>query len=103
MERKWMKDWENFDWEPVKEALDKKEKEGIKDMDVGITIDEFLDFMGWLLVHDKAMFSKLMLSMQLVEMGLSMEQALYVARNEELQEEILVLLENKLREMGKEV
>ena len=62
MERKWMKDWENFDWEPVKEALDKKEKEGIKDMDIGITIDEFLDFMGWLLVHDKAMFSKLMLS-----------------------------------------
>ena len=103
MEKEWKRDWANFDWEPVKEALDKKEKEGIKDMDVGITVDEFIDFLEWLGVYDKTTFTKLMCAYKLVDIGFTVEQALLVITNEELLDDILEHLIEKLRSEGEDI
>ncbi|MBE5945517.1 MAG: hypothetical protein E7259_01095 [Lachnospiraceae bacterium] len=96
MERKWMKDWENFDWKPIKEALDKKEREGLEDMDIGITFEEFLDFLAWLGANDKATLSKLMLVYKLVDIGLPLEHAFVFVSDEALLDDMLLYLKEKL-------
>lgn len=71
---KWSHDWENFDWSAVKQKLEelrKKEGDENRDYDVGISREEFLEYLEWLEQTDKEGYSKAVLSIKLGEMGFS--------------------------------
>lgn len=69
---KWSHDWENFDWSAVKQKLEelrKKEGDENRDYDVGISREEFLEYLEWLKQTDKEGYSKAVLSIKLGELG----------------------------------
>lgn len=75
--KKWSRDWANFDWSQVKEKITEMEgKEGDEKAghDVGISRDEFLEYMDWLNQNDKEGYYKAVLSIQLAELGLNENQ-----------------------------
>lgn len=72
--KKWSKDWANFDWSRVKDKIKEMEgKEGDEKAgyDVGISRDEFLEYLDWLNLNDNEGYYKVALSIQLAEMGLN--------------------------------
>lgn len=76
--RKWSRDWADFDWTQVKKRFE--EMEGKKDgekavFDVGISRDEFLEYLDWLSQNDMEGFYKAVLGIQLAEMGFDEDQA----------------------------
>ena len=69
---KWSHDWENFDWSAVKQKLEelrKKEGDENRDYDVGISREEFLEYLEWLKQTDKEGYAKAVLSIKLGELG----------------------------------
>ena len=69
---KWSHDWGNFDWSAVKQKLEelrKKEGDENRDYDVGISREEFLEYLEWLEQTDKEGYAKAVLSIKLGELG----------------------------------
>lgn len=86
--RKWSRDWENFDWTKVRENIsiilsgNDGDKSGI---DVGMSREEFLEYLDWLMVNHTEEYYKVILIKQLTEMGLEDDLVdYYVAHPEEL-------------------
>lgn len=72
--KKWSKDWANFDWSQVKDKIaemEKKEGEERDGYDVGISRDEFLEYLDWLRLNNNEGYYTVALSIQLAEIGLN--------------------------------
>lgn len=74
--RKWSRDWSEFDWEPVMAKLKEMKEKGADkaDYDVGISREEFLEYLDWLNQTDEEGYYKAVLSIQLSEMGFDENQ-----------------------------
>lgn len=62
MERQWSRDWGNFDFNAVKEKMDYYDSiGGVERMDLGISREEFLEYLEWLSKNKTALLAKLQL------------------------------------------
>ena len=71
--KNWSRDWAGFDWTQVVEKLEKmkgKERDDKAGYDVGISREEFLEYLEWLNRNDKEGYYRAVLSIQLSEIGL---------------------------------
>lgn len=68
-ERHWSRDWDTFDWESVREKL----RNG--GQDIGITRDEFMEFLDWYSLSSPADYGRSALFILLCEMGVPAEKA----------------------------
>ena len=76
--KKWSRDWADFDWSPVIEklvAMKEGDDDAGYDSDVGISREEFLEYLSWLKETDIEGFYKAVLGIQLSEMGFDANQA----------------------------
>lgn len=52
MEKKWSRDWENFDWDSVRRNLNKAAEKELTgqaiDFDLGISREELMEYFIWL-------------------------------------------------------
>lgn len=90
---KWSKDWKEFDWESVKEKLAIAENklaknEGTKEeLDIGITLDEFTEYLRWFAEDSPEEYDRLLLYIALKQKGVEDEQIDYwMAHLEELEQ-----------------
>lgn len=75
MKREWSRDWTQFDWSQVKRKLEAMQEGDEKaGHGVGITREEFLEYLNWLRQNDNDGYYKAVLSMQLAEIGLNDSQ-----------------------------
>lgn len=86
--RKWSRDWANFDWMKVRNnmaiILSGNAGNG-SDVDIGISKEEFLEFLDWLMENHTEEYYKLILVKQLTRMGLEEDLVeYYVAHPDEL-------------------
>lgn len=75
--RKWSRDRADFDWSPVIEklvAVEMKEGDDNADYDIGMSREEFLEYLDWLKESDIEGFYKAVLGIQLSEIGLDERQ-----------------------------
>ena len=77
---KWSKDWNDFDWEIVKEKLEVAEKELAQDegskekYDIGITLEEFEEYLQWFAEQSPEEYDKLILYIALKQSGVEEQQ-----------------------------
>ncbi len=91
-ERKWSRDWNSVDWNEIRQKLnlaEKAEAEGRRigqkiKPEIGITKDEFEEYMRWLCETNPEDFEKVIFMMSLREAGMSIEEAEYFADNPEM-------------------
>lgn len=91
-EKQWSRDWNAVNWNEIRQKLNFAEKvkaEGQKigqkiKPDIGITKDEFEEYMCWLCETNPEDFEKIIFMMSLRETGMSMEEAEYFADNPEV-------------------
>lgn len=77
MEKRWSRDWANFNWAPVIKRLEEKKEKGggdNDDSDLGISFKEFIEYMDWLCQNDKEMYYKAVLSIIFAEAGFDESQ-----------------------------
>lgn len=75
--KKWSRDWADFDWSQVKKRIaemQEKERDEKSGYDVGISRNEFLEYLDWLRQNDREGYYKAVLSIQLSEIGLDESQ-----------------------------
>ncbi len=57
---KWSRDWRQFDWDVVIKKFDQAERAGAlyreKNPDIGISAEEFLEYLDWLRECDSLLF-----------------------------------------------
>ena len=87
----WMKDWESFDFDNIKEKLEEAEKSGCKDKDIGISREELIDLLKYLQVNDEEVFYQGYFMQMLIKKGLSEEDALLMAENMDIVAKVLGL------------
>lgn len=74
MKKKWSRDWESINWNEIKKRMNEvdmmlEENSGYK-ADIGISRDEFVEYMDWLIENEPDNFWKAILAMRLNEMGI---------------------------------
>lgn len=98
MEKKeWSRDWSQFDWEDVRQKLAKisipeegKRKEHPGEIpDIGITLEELVEYLQWLNLEDPEEYWKKMMTLKLWESGMGLENAEYWAERPEEMKKIL--------------
>lgn len=86
--KKWSRDWANFDWTMVRDNMANMlsgKEEAKSHLDIGISKEEFLEFLDWLMENHIEEYYKVILIKQLTEMGLEDDLVeYYVAHPEEL-------------------
>ena len=74
-DKEWSRDWAAFDWSQVKQKLESmKEGDEKAGHDVGMSREEFLEYLDWLKESDIEGFYKAILSIRLSEMGFDANQ-----------------------------
>lgn len=76
--KKWSRDWSEFDWNVMRTRLEEAEvnkADGV--VDIGITLDEFVEYLQWLMENEPEQYCTVMLSMKLKESGVPMENVEY--------------------------
>lgn len=73
--KKWSKDWEHFDWEPVREKVYGAEGKMLDKSDVGISLDELKEYFEWLYDTHPKLYFKTILYMALVQAGMTPDEA----------------------------
>lgn len=102
-EKQWSRDWSMVDWNEIRQKLDfaeEAEKEGLSHgqiikAEIGITKDEFEEYMIWLCENKPDEFEKTIFMMGLREAGMSMEEAQYFADNPDIFKKALDYVQNK--------
>lgn len=94
--KKWSREWEYFKWEEVEKKLAEVEKEEYRNngYDVGITNEEFIEFLDWLHENRPGQYYKILLALQLTECGLSDEETTFWLAHPEKLKEILDKIRN---------
>lgn len=92
--KKWSRDWEQFDWEQVREKLciaEKERKEGkaIDTPDIGISLDELKEYFEWLYDQQPELYFKVILYMMLVQAGIPYNEAEVLADHPDKLDDIL--------------
>lgn len=75
--KRWSRDWANFDWAQVKKKIAAVEEAGggFEDgCDIGISKEEFLEYLDWLNQNYKEGYYKAVLSIHLARMGFNESQ-----------------------------
>lgn len=93
-ERNWSRDWSTFDWEPVREKLRSGKQ------DIGITRDEFIEFMDWYALSSPKDYDRSAMFILLSELGVPDEKAQYLS--EHLEEFQALLTKFESEEKGSE-
>lgn len=74
MERQWSHNWETFNWDAVKEKLDYfGSTGGAGSIDLGISRDEFLEYLDWLSQNAPSELARLQLYLLLIEIDAGCE------------------------------
>lgn len=73
--KEWSRDWAAFDWEAVREKLDGGRH------DIGITKDEWLEYMQWVSINDPAGYETTVMCIFLKEAGFSDKEAVYFSEH----------------------
>lgn len=92
--KKWSRDWEHFDWEQVRTKIceaEKKHREGktADKPDIGISSDELIEYFDWLYDTQPELFFKTILSMMLVQAGMTAENAQICAEQPDKLEDVM--------------
>lgn len=91
-QRVWSRDWSKMEWKNIKEKLvdiDNLPEEEKKLTDIGITHDEFVEYLEWLAENEPEEYWKSIFSLKLRELGVPIEIVEYwVQHPEEFTEEI---------------
>ncbi|MGN0315904.1 MAG: hypothetical protein ACI4EG_14090 [Fusicatenibacter sp.] len=61
---KWSRDWSTFDWEEIEQKMDAIQS-GRTDVELGITREEFQEYLGWLNIHEPELFDTFLALQQL--------------------------------------
>lgn len=72
--KKWSRDWAAFDWSQVIEKLEEMKEGDDVGQDMGISREEFLEYLDWLKETNKEEFYKAVLGIKLSEMGIDASQ-----------------------------
>lgn len=73
--RKWSRDWEHFDWKPVREKVCGTGETTIDKSDIGISLDELKEYFEWLYYTHPKLYFKTILYMALVQAGMPPDEA----------------------------
>ncbi len=70
--KKWSRNWEYFDWEPVRHKLSEAEanKTTQESFDIGISMEEIVEYFEWLRENKPSEFFKFVVMRVLEENGL---------------------------------
>lgn len=93
--KKWSHDWENFNWDKIKENLAEAEGGSLTLAELGISDDELREFLLWLQANNQPAFASLLLTQALHKVGLSLEDAALCAEHLDIVSEVLDSLEEK--------
>lgn len=95
--KKWSRDWLNFDWTKVRDnmaAVLSGNEEAKSHLDIGISKEEFLEFLDWLRENHIKEYHQIILMKQLSDMGLEDDLVeYYVAHPEELSKIVKLFLD----------
>lgn len=98
MQEKWSRDWEKVNWSEIDEKIQMNEI-GDEKVDVGITAEEFIEYMKWLRIEHPDEFFRLEFGMLLMEKGMSKKDADFLSRHPDaFLEAVKMLYEVDLRE-----
>ena len=96
---KWSRDWRQFDWDEVIKKFDQAERTGAlyreKNPDIGISAEEFLEYLDWLRECDSLLFWQLLMKRFMEENGVPKETVNEVLKDSGKRE----LLAAQIREM----
>lgn len=101
---KWSRDWENFNWEAVREKIERAEeelKQGVgnkEEYDIGITAEQFVEFLQWFQENAPEEYNRFVVYMILREKGLEEQEITFCLSHPEELKQALELLqrENKM-------
>ncbi len=93
--KKWSHDWENFDWDEIKENLEGVENGSLTLAELGISDDELREFLLWLQVNSQPTFASLLLTQVLHKAGLSVKDAVICAGHLDILSEVLDSIEEQ--------
>lgn len=94
--RRWSRDWEKVEWDSIREKLTKVGKvqlnqENAKE-DIGISREEFVEYIEWLYENKEKEFWTVMLGLRLCEMGVEPDTAYSMCENPELYQEAVNMM-----------
>lgn len=91
-QKEWSRDWAKMDWKEIKEKLselDNMTPEEREQADIGITLDDFVEYLDWQGENEPEEYWKSIFTLKLRELGVPMEKVEYwVQHPEEFTEEI---------------
>lgn len=61
---KWSRDWSTFDWDEIERKMDALQA-GDADVSLGITREEFQEYLSWLSIYDPELFDSFLTMQQL--------------------------------------
>lgn len=94
-EREWSVDWANFDWSVVRRKFAEGLASGKTDYDIGISEEEFLEFLDWLMINNKEEFYRSLLYLSLRENGFDPEQTGRLMSNPDYLKEVIKMWQAK--------
>lgn len=95
--RKWSRDWAKFDWKTIEEKFDALNgQEGDKNSDIGISSEEFLEYLDWLAENIPWEFERFQFYIALREIGADNDKTMYLLSHmDELAKELQEFLRNR--------
>lgn len=99
-DKKWSRDWENFDWKTVIEkcaGLQLSQETDCKEQyDLGITKEEFFEYVQWTQENAPDEYRFMILCLQLMERGMSQDELIYCLTDmDKLEQAITKIKEDK--------
>jgi len=97
--KKWSKDWGNFDWGEVEKKLRQAErdlstsKDNREHYDIGISKEEFIEYLQWLNINGPEEYEKILLYMTLKLKNVEDEQIELLISNKEMLKKIIDIYE----------
>lgn len=79
-DRKWLRDWGDFEWSEILMKMLANEADGVKG-DIGITKEEMEDYLKWLSIYEKKLYEQVLYTHMFKKMGLDDETAAYLAEH----------------------
>lgn len=103
--REWSRDWANYDWKAVEEKFDALgSQEGNEDKDIGISREEFSEYLEWLSENIPWEFERLKLYTALRETGADDDKTMYLLSHiDKLAEELRECIHNRHNQNADEV
>ncbi len=103
-DKKWSRDWSKMDWNEVERKLDEQIDNPEKDADIGITADEFWEYLSWLEEEDMEEYLRIKFFLKLYEVGVSAKEAEYWFEHpQEFIDTVKEALEAKEADAGEDV